>query len=129
MGTDRLLGTAGADAIALDDSFSAFPGSRGARLAEVEVIDVGDGHDIVDLTSMIYTYGDVTLIGGNGDDTLWANSGQDILLGGSGNDNLYMAVSGTTNWLGMTGMTRSMVVPGPISLRAVWATTIMLSTM
>jgi Ca2+-binding RTX toxin-like protein len=89
MGADMLLGTAGADAIALDDSFSAFPGSLRSRLVDVEVIDVGEGHDIVDLTSTIYTYGDVTLIGGNGDDTLWANSGQDMLLGGSGNDNLY----------------------------------------
>jgi trimeric autotransporter adhesin len=88
-GADTLLGTAGNDAIALDDSFSAFPAGTGPRLTGIELIQTGDGNDIVDLTSSVYGYGDVTLDGGNGDDVLWASAGSDLLLGGVGNDNLY----------------------------------------
>jgi Ca2+-binding RTX toxin-like protein len=88
-GADRLEGTAGADALALDDPFSPFPQAAGPRLSGIEKIDVGDGNDVVDLTSRLYVYGDVTLIGGSGDDVLWANAGNDLLEGGTGNDNLY----------------------------------------
>ena len=91
-GTDRLLGTTGDDAIALDDLLSPFPTASGPRLAGIEVMDVGDGNDVVDLTSPTYAYGDVTLLGGNGDDVLWASSGNDVLQGGAGNDNLYGGV-------------------------------------
>jgi trimeric autotransporter adhesin len=101
-GLDRILGTAGDDALALDDQVSPFPSAVGPRIAGVEVIDVGDGNDVVDLTSALYSYGDVTLLGGNGDDTLWANTGNDILQGGAGNDNLYGG-AGTDQLLGGDG--------------------------
>ncbi|MCA3174779.1 MAG: type I secretion C-terminal target domain-containing protein, partial [Burkholderiales bacterium] len=58
------------------------------RLLNVEIIDMGAGDDVVDLTSTVYAYGDVTLLGGSGNDVLWASSGNDRLQGGSGNDTL-----------------------------------------
>ncbi|MEW6248539.1 MAG: calcium-binding protein [Nitrospirota bacterium] len=88
-GVDTLRGTAGDDALALDDAFSPFPGSAGPRVVGIERIEVGDGHDLVDLTSPIYDYGDVSLDGGVGDDVLWASAGNDRLLGGVGKDHLY----------------------------------------
>ncbi|MBM3525101.1 MAG: calcium-binding protein, partial [Alphaproteobacteria bacterium] len=88
-GTDTLQGSTGNDILFLDDSYSALPsGYAGARLSGIEIIDVGDGNDVVDLTSSTYGYGDVSIIGGNGNDVLWSSSGNDSLSGGSGNDTL-----------------------------------------
>lgn len=86
-GADNLIGTAHADALFLDDRYSAAP-QTGARLVGVEYIDAGAGDDIIDLTSSRYAYGAVTLLGGEGDDVLWASAGDDRLDGGSGNDQL-----------------------------------------
>lgn len=80
VGTDTLLGTSGDDAILLD--------SGGQRIKNVEVIDAGAGDDVVDLTSNLYTLGDVKIYGGAGDDVLWASSGNDLLDGGTGKDTL-----------------------------------------
>ena len=80
VGTDTLLGTSGDDAILLD--------SGGQRIKNVEVIDAGAGDDVVDLTSDLYTLGDVKIYGGAGDDVLWASSGNDLLDGGTGKDTL-----------------------------------------
>jgi VCBS repeat-containing protein len=79
-GTDTLLGTAGDDAIILDD------GSQ--RIKSIEVIDAGAGDDIVDLTSDRYSLGDITVYGGDGNDVIWSSSGNDTLYGGNGNDEL-----------------------------------------
>ena len=87
-GFDILQGTAGSDAIFLDDRFSPLPGKMGARIDGIEMIAAGDGDDVVDLTSALYGYGNVTLDGGNGNDVLWAGAGNDILIGGRGSDNL-----------------------------------------
>ena len=88
-GTDVLLGTAGNDAIFLDDSYSAFPGTRVPRLAGIERIEGGAGNDVIDLTSSLYAYTDVTIDGGDGNDALWGSSGNDVLLGSGGNDDLF----------------------------------------
>ncbi|MCE9639241.1 MAG: tandem-95 repeat protein [Betaproteobacteria bacterium] len=88
-GTDVLLGTAGNDAIFLDDSYSAFPGTRVPRLAGIERIEGGAGNDVIDLTSALYAYTDVTIDGGDGNDALWGSSGNDVLLGSGGNDDLF----------------------------------------
>jgi VCBS repeat-containing protein len=88
-GHDTLTGTAGNDILALDDGFSPRPnGTSGPRLISIEAINMGDGNDIVDLTSQLYSYGDVTIDGGNGNDILWTNAGNDVLRGGDGNDRL-----------------------------------------
>ncbi len=88
-GDDVILGTAGNDAIFLDDGFSAFQGAKAARIAGVERIEGGAGNDVIDLTSNIYAYGNVTLDGGEDNDVLWASGGDDVLLGGAGNDDLF----------------------------------------
>ncbi|MBI4190070.1 MAG: putative Ig domain-containing protein, partial [Betaproteobacteria bacterium] len=88
-GVDVLRGTAGNDALFLDDRYSPFPAGRVPRLSGIERIEGGAGNDVIDLTSRDYAYGDVTLDGGDGNDVLWASSGDDVLLGGLGNDDLY----------------------------------------
>jgi len=89
-GFDVLTGTSSDDAIFLDDRYSALPGAvRVPRLSGIERIEGGAGNDVIDLTSIDYAYGNVTLDGGDGNDVLWASSGDDVLLGGLGNDDLY----------------------------------------
>lgn len=83
-GRDTLLGTAGADVLRLEDP--ARPGH--ALLAGIEVLDMGEGDDVVDLTSARLAYGDVTILGGRGKDVLWAGAGNDVLRGGMGDDDL-----------------------------------------
>ncbi len=88
-GEDTLLMGDEGEALFLDDRYSANPfGYNTARLIDIEIIDAGGGNDIVDLTSQQFSYGDVTIIGGNGDDVLWGNDGNDIINGGQGNDNI-----------------------------------------
>jgi Ca2+-binding RTX toxin-like protein len=60
-------------------------------LMGVEAFTMGDGDDVVDLTSSRMSYGNVTIDGGNGNDVLWSNAGNDVLLGGAGNDVLVGA--------------------------------------
>ncbi|HYR34752.1 MAG TPA: VCBS domain-containing protein [Burkholderiales bacterium] len=80
-GSDTLNGTSGADALLLDDG--AKP-----RLVSIETINMGDGDDVVDLTSKRYTYGDVTVNGNAGKDVIWTSAGNDVLDGGAGDDAL-----------------------------------------
>jgi Ca2+-binding RTX toxin-like protein len=88
-GEDTIMMSDEADALFLDDRYSDNPfGYNTARIIDVEIIDAGDGDDIVDLTSMQFTYGDVTILGGGGDDVLWGNAGNDRIEGGTGNDHL-----------------------------------------
>jgi VCBS repeat-containing protein len=100
-GTDTLTMTSGNDAFFLDDGYSASP-TGGARLDSVEVIQAGDGNDVVDLTSSTYTVGDTTIDGGAGNDVLMGNAGNDLIIGGTGNDVLYGA-SGNDTLLGGDG--------------------------
>jgi VCBS repeat-containing protein len=86
-GVDTLQGTGGSDAILLDDTRSSSLQS-GPRLSGIEIIDAGGGDDLVDLTSRRYSYGDVTINGGDGNDVLWSSKGNDNLFGGSGSDRL-----------------------------------------
>lgn len=89
-GVDRLLLGNGNDALFLDDRFSDRPdGTSGARIEGIEIIDGGKGNDIIDLTSTLYDYGDVMLIGGRGNDVLWSSAGDDILVIGSGRDKAF----------------------------------------
>jgi Ca2+-binding RTX toxin-like protein len=88
-GIDLLYGGDGDDVLVLDDQFSPFPGTAGPRIRGIEEIYGNGGNDVIDLTSSVYSYGDVLLDGGAGDDVLWSSAGHDTLLGGDGNDNLY----------------------------------------
>jgi Ca2+-binding RTX toxin-like protein len=88
-GVDTVEGTAGADAVFLDDFLSAFPATAGPRLAGIERFRMGAGNDVVDLTSFDFAYGLVRLDGEDGDDLVWSSSGDDALFGGAGSDDLY----------------------------------------
>lgn len=76
------------DAFFLDDAFSANPNAGDERLAGVEVINARGGDDIIDLSSVNVTYGNVTIYGGAGSDVLWGNDGDDIIYGEADNDNI-----------------------------------------
>ncbi|MCF6196429.1 MAG: hypothetical protein L3J50_06960 [Emcibacter sp.] len=51
---------------------------------------MGDGDDIVDMTSNTYSYDEGIIVkGGAGDDTIWTSTGDDTLIGGTGNDSMF----------------------------------------
>lgn len=76
------------DALFLDDIYSPFPGESRERLAQVHIIQAGDGSDLVDLTSSRFDFAGTTpeIYGGSGDDILWGREGTNILFGDGGND-------------------------------------------
>lgn len=82
-----LTDTPNGDALFLDDDLS-FPGNDGPHIQSIEVINGGDGNDLIDLSSTNLTYGDVTINGEGGHDAIWANAGNDTLDGGAGSDTL-----------------------------------------
>ena len=89
-GFDVLVMGSGNDALFLDDAYSPRPeGTSGPRISGIELIDAGAGNDVIDLTSDLYDYGDVTILGGEGNDVLWSSAGNDRLYGEQGNDNLF----------------------------------------
>ena len=88
-GVDRVLGTEHADALFLDDRFSPFPQGHAPRLTGIEAFRMGEGNDIVDLTSSLFQLGPVAIEGGAGDDVLWSSAGDDRLFGGPGDDQLF----------------------------------------
>ena len=92
--------TSGNDALFLDEDLTD-PGTS-PRISNIEVIDAGNGDDIIDLTSDDLSYGDVTILGGTGDDIVWSNAGDDVLDGGEGDDTLWGG-SGADTLLGGNG--------------------------
>ena len=82
------------DAFFLDDAFSANPNAGGERLAGIEVINARGGDDIIDLSSVNVTYGNVTIYGGDGNDVLWGNDGDDVIYGEADNDNIIGGAGG-----------------------------------
>jgi Ca2+-binding RTX toxin-like protein len=87
-GLDTLVGTSQGDAVLLDDASRAAQAAA-PRLAGIEVISVGDGSDLVDLTSTRFSYGAVLIDGGAGSDIIWSSGGDDLLYGGAGNDRIF----------------------------------------
>ena len=87
-GIDTINLTNNSDGIFLDNLMSLNPSKNSSRLSGIEIINGEDGDDLIDLSSLDFTYGNVTLNGGNGDDVLWSNDGDDILNGDSGNDQI-----------------------------------------
>ena len=82
--TDTLLGTAGDDVLGV------------SSLTNVEIIDGGDGFDVLQLASDGRTI-DLSattltrierIVGGSGNDTIVGSSGNDVIAGGSGSDTL-----------------------------------------
>ncbi|MGE5505100.1 MAG: putative Ig domain-containing protein, partial [Actinomycetota bacterium] len=95
-GIDTLQGSAGNDYIGLDDGYGH------QMFRNVEVINAGDGNDIVDLTTPNMDYGNVTVSGGAGNDVIWSASGNYVLDGGTGNDTIH-AGAGNDTITGGTG--------------------------
>ncbi len=96
IGTDTLLMTSGDDVLVLSDALSPTNNLLSPRVSYMEVIDAGDGNDIVDLSGGAHQ--DVTIRGGNGadilagssgNDTIYGDAGNDKISGGGGNDTLY----------------------------------------
>jgi Ca2+-binding RTX toxin-like protein len=98
---DTLILTSGSDAFFIDDVYSGHHESltlsetsrnieSTARIINLEVINAGDGNDIVDLTSLDFTLSEAVIINGEaGNDTLWGAEGNDTINGGTGNDTLF----------------------------------------
>ena len=62
-----------------------------ARAISLETINVGDGDDVIDLTSPTFDMGGIgmTINGEAGNDTIWAAEGDDELYGGDDDDTLF----------------------------------------
>ena len=113
--TDTLVLTDGNDAFFIDDVFSAHHDSlvlslttQGidsiARISNLEIINAGDGDDIIDLTSANFVMANAIEINGEaGNDTLWGSNGNDIINGGTGNDTIFGGAGNDT----LTGGTGS----------------------
>jgi Ca2+-binding RTX toxin-like protein len=98
---DTLNLTAGNDAFFIDDVYSEHHSSltlssttQGidsiARVIDLEIINAGEGNDIVDLTSTNFVLANgVTINGEAGNDNLWGSNGNDTIDGGKGNDSLF----------------------------------------
>lgn len=99
--TDTLNLTTGNDAFFIDDVYSAHHSSltlssttQGidsiARISNLEVINAGEGNDIVDLTSSNFIMANAVVINGEaGNDNLWGSNGNDIIDGGEGDDSIF----------------------------------------
>jgi Ca2+-binding RTX toxin-like protein len=100
---DTINLTTGNDAFFIDDIYSDIHSSLDnslsstnqgidsiARISNIEVINAGEGNDIVDLTSNNFALAQAVEINGEaGDDTLWGSDGDDTINGGDGNDTIF----------------------------------------
>jgi hypothetical protein len=98
---DTLNLTTGNDAFFIDDVYSDHHSSltlsstiqginSTARIVDLEVINAGEGNDIVDLTSANFVLTtSVTINGEAGNDNLWGSNGNDMIDGGMGNDSIF----------------------------------------
>ena len=105
---DTINLTDGNDAFFIDDVYSAHHSSltltsttQGidsiARITNLEVINAGEGNDIVDLTSNNFVLAEAVVINGEaGNDTLWGSNGNDIIDGGEGDDTIFGGTGGDT---------------------------------
>jgi Ca2+-binding RTX toxin-like protein len=111
---DTLNLTSGNDAFFIDDVYSDHHSSltlsstiqginSTARIVDLEVINAGEGNDIVDLTSTNFVLAtNVTINGEAGNDNLWGSNGSDIIDGGTGDDSIFGG-TGSDTLTGGTG--------------------------
>lgn len=94
-GEDTLQGTNQDEAVLLYESttlgFNPTVAATDARIADIEVFDMGGGNDVLNLTAKTtqaeYTT-DTNIMGGAGDDYLFAGAGNDTIDGGTGLDRI-----------------------------------------
>jgi len=113
-GIDTVNLTSGNDAFFIDDVYSAHHSSltlssttqgvdSTARIVDLEVINAGEGNDIVDLTSTNFVLTtSVTINGEAGNDSLWGSNGNDTINGGTGDDSIFGG-TGSDTLTGGTG--------------------------
>ncbi len=77
--SDTLFFTGLGDALFIED-----PISGNQMVANVEVFFAGAGADVVNLSSLNYSLGNILIDGGAQDDILWANGGNDTIYGREG---------------------------------------------
>ena len=82
-GYNTLVVGNGNNAVVLDDSLSPAP-VAGARLSNIQEIDLGNGNNIVDLTSSQYSLPNITVRCGSGNNTIWTGGGNDTIVSGTG---------------------------------------------
>ena len=111
---DTINLTDGNDAFFIDDAYSAHHNSLSltsttqgidsiARITNLEVINAGEGNDIVDLTSTNFILAQAVKINGEaGNDVLWGSNGNDTINGGDGNDTIFGG-TGSDTLTGSTG--------------------------
>lgn len=86
-GTDTLILTDGDDVLVASDALSPSNNIFFPRVAYIDIVEAGDGDDIVDFSGVDSVA--VTINGGNGNDVLGGSNGNDTLNGGAGNDRLF----------------------------------------
>ncbi|MEQ8837519.1 MAG: hypothetical protein RID07_12000, partial [Lacipirellulaceae bacterium] len=54
----------------------------------IDIMEGGDGNDVIILSHPTLRYGDTTILGNNGNDLIWANACHDTIFGGDGDDEI-----------------------------------------
>ncbi len=84
-GEDRLSATSHSDALFLHGQYDV------PMIEGIERFYMGMGDDLLDMSSDVYTYGDIFAAGGTGNDIIWSNAGNDDLRAGRGDDWIHGA--------------------------------------
>src|SRR3989338_782523 len=87
-GVDTILMTQGNDVLALDDSLSQKQ-NQVVRINDISVIYAGDGNDLINFSTKKYSYGNLSVYGGDGDDKILTSQGDDIIFGQNDNDEIF----------------------------------------
>lgn len=93
-GIDTLILTSGDDVLVASDALSPSNEIYSPRIAYIDIVEAGDGNDVVDFSGVDSVA--VTINGGNGNDVLGGSSGNDTLNGGTDNDSLFGAAGDDT---------------------------------
>ncbi len=88
-GTDTLILTSGADVLVISDTLSPSNNLYTPRIAYIDIVEAGDGDDVVDFSGASSVA--VTINGGDGNDVLGGSNNNDTLNGGAGNDRIFGA--------------------------------------
>lgn len=94
-GFDTLILTSGNDVLVTSDTLSPANYIFTPRVAYIDLIEAGDGDDVVDLSGAD-NFVDVIINGGDGDDVLGGSWHNDTLNGDAGNDRLFGSLGNDT---------------------------------
>lgn len=94
-GIDTLILTSGDDVLVTSDTLSPANYIFAPRASYIDIIEAGDGNDVVDLSGADNMV-DVIINGGNGDDVLGGSWHNDTLNGDAGHDRLFGSLGDDT---------------------------------